>query len=72
MMVTVLPGDGFNQGGKTIEFEVGSYPWNPEYDFAPPLFPKIYGYSDAASEESASFVKVAGLTISSLLALTLF
>ena len=39
MMVTVLPGDGFNQGGKTIEFEVGSYPWNPEYDFAPPLFP---------------------------------
>ena len=45
MIMTILPGEGFNQGDRIIKFEVGSYPWNSTIDFTVPRVPNIYGYS---------------------------
>lgn len=79
MVVTVLPGDGFDQGGKTVKFEVGSYPWNPDLDLRVPELPFIYGYThptrktprEMMQELGASFVKMTTLSAASAIALTL-
>ena len=77
MIVTVMPGSGFNQGGKTVKFEVGSYPWNSEYDLTIPQIPFIYGYTHPIRENEsklndAFFVRMAGVSALSAIAFTLF
>jgi len=75
MIVTVLPGSGFSQGGKTIAFEATAGDFNEEYDFSTPQLPFVYGYTNPNDDKmtiGASCVKIAAISALSIMSFTLF